>query len=242
MTDIKVTKDCYKIAGKRYDRVTAVLDYFVDKGLVEWRDRVGVANAKETMKTAKANGTRIHTLTEDVDKGKYIRFTDYDSISVKNCIEGYKRWKETEKPTILSAERTVWSDELGIAGTFDRELVDTLVDIKSSNRIDRKYWLQLGIYNYMLPEPKEKLAVLRLDKMTSEYEYKVVPYDIRYAKCYIGLLQYYRFITYKPTRGDKDGDNIADGEIQGGLGVFETEISDARGFEDWKERVLGTGR
>jgi len=242
MTDIKVTKDYYKIQGKQYDRVTAVLDYFVDKGLLEWRDKVGSAEAKKIQKAAKGDGTRTHTLTMDVDDKKYIRFTDYDSISVKNCIEGYKRWKETEKPTILSAERTVWSDELGIAGTFDRELVDTLVDIKSSNRIDRKYWLQLGIYNYMLPEPKEKLGVLRLDKMTSEYEYKVVPYDVRYARFYIGLLQYYRFVTYKPTKGDKNGDNITDGEIQGGLGVFETEAVNNRSFQDWQERVFGSRR
>ena len=243
--NIKVYKDYYHIEGKKYDRVTAILDYFTPKSLLEWRDKVGVVEAKEKQKAGKADGTRVHTLTEQMDNGKYVKFTDYDTVSVKNCIEGYRRWKETEKPTILAMEKVVFNDRLGIAGTFDRELTNTLVDIKSSNQISRTAWLQLAIYNYMMDKPKDKLAVLRLDKMTSEYEYKAIQYDVRLADVYIGLLNYYRFVTYKAdkkAKGDSNGDYITNGKITGGLGVFQTEVFDTGGFQDWQERVFGTGR
>lgn len=190
---MKVTKSHYEIDGVKYNRVTSVLGYFTNPGLVAWRDRVGAKQAKQTMKTAAAIGTRVHGLChKHWEKGRY-SLTPNDSVSVRNCMRAYDDWWKAYNPKTLSMEVTQHCPALGVAGTYDIETHDTLIDIKTSAMIKPEYWLQLGMYNYMLEEPKDKIAVLRLDKFTADYEYVVKECTPDYIRIFMGLLNYYRY-------------------------------------------------
>lgn len=188
-----IYKTHYIIQGKRYDRVTSVLDYFTLPDLVNWYCKEG-KQAKEKSKTAKSIGTRVHNLIkEDWKKGKY-RIMDYDSPAILNCLEAYKNWRSIEKPNIISMEQTVWNNELGVAGTYDIDISDRLIDIKTSDSIKDNYWIQLAMYIYLGNfEVTRQMAILRLDKLTAEYEYKVREFNSYYVKLFKGLLNYYRY-------------------------------------------------
>lgn len=188
-----ITKTHYTINGMKYDRVTSILDYFTPPGLVDWYIKEG-KGAKQKSKIAKSIGTRVHNLIkDDWQKGKYY-ITDKDSQAVLNCMEAYKNWRSINKPEILSMEQTVWSEELGIAGTYDILLPYKLVDIKTSDSIRDSYWIQLAMYIWLKGFPfVPEMAILRLDKLTGEYEYKSRPFEEYYVKVFKGLLNYYRY-------------------------------------------------
>lgn len=197
MSNIKSYKDTYKIEGRKYDRVTAILDYFTPKPLADKmrKDSSGMA---EKSKTAKAVGTRVDTLIQELWRKGYCKFTEYDRVAVKNCIEAYKRWVEVEKPQILAMQETVWSDTLGIAGTLDCRLNGSIIDFKTSEAIYPGYWLQVAVYAHLKRNTGgsdiSRIGILRMDKFSADDEYKVIEYDQRLVDCYIGLLNYYRYL------------------------------------------------
>lgn len=201
-SEFKVYKDYYLKDKVKYTRVTSVLDYFQAPGLVDWK--LDNDDYKEIGKTAKSIGTRVHNLIQlDYEKGKY-RLTPNDSVSIVNCMKAYEEWKKVEKPKIMVMEKTLFNEELRIAGTMDIELPGIIVDIKTSASIKPTYWLQVAMYNY-LNNTLYDLAILRLDKFTGDYQYIVKPYDKRLVNIYLCLLNYYRYIIGNE---DSDIDNL----------------------------------
>ena len=237
---MKKTKDSYTINDVRYNRVTSVLDYFMAPELHKWVLKVGKDAAKKKGSSAKRIGTRVHNLAKTVfDRGSAY-LTPHDNIEVKNCLTAYQRWLHIEKPKILKMEQTVVSDSLGIAGTYDIALSDTIVDIKTSVAIRPSYWLQVAMYAYLSgSESITKIAILRLDKYIGEYEYKVIDFDMRLVDTYKGLLDYYRYIqcfkVKKKTKEVSDGDNITATEIEEKLSVFSPENRGNRSCWDWEK-------
>ena len=131
--DIKVTKDKYTIDGIPHDRVTAVLDYFMTPGLLAWRDKVGLEEAKKQGKVAKAIGTRVHGLIKKHWETGNIALTKNDGVSVVNCMKAYQRWREAEGLTIANMEKMIYNSQLGLAGTLDMILDDdTIVETTSA--------------------------------------------------------------------------------------------------------------
>ena len=235
MTDIKVTKDFYVKGGFRYDRVTAILGYFSNPKLVRWKLTDKEAKTKE--KTAKQIGTRVHNLTLEYDKGKAVRLTPNDSQGVKNCMEAYKRFVDIEKPTYIQSEYAVFNDRLRIAGTMDRKLATKeILDIKTSERIRLDYWLQLAMYNWLDGESCERLAVVRLDKFTGEYEYKVIPYSRALVNVFLGIYEYYRFLTCNIKEKEEDnGEITTHTKISNRLALREAEDIDS--WAEWNRQV-----
>lgn len=202
-----ISKTSYIIQDKKFDRVTSVLNYFTPPDLVNWYCKEG-KQAKKKSKTAKSIGTRVHNLIkEDWEKGRY-RITDYDSPAILNCLEAYKNWRSIEKPNIISMEQTVWSDELGVAGTYDIQTHNSfyrLIDIKTSDSIKDSYWIQLAMYIYLAGLPSlTSMAVLRLDKLTADYQYVIKNYNEYYVKLFKGLLNYYRYCQKPEIRDIED--------------------------------------
>ncbi len=218
---MKITKDFYIIDNIQYNRVTSILDYFTPPNLIKWRDKVGIETAKKTMSTAKKIGTRGHSLIKTHFTTRKWKLTSNDSIGIHNGIEAYKKWYEVEKPEIKGMEITVSSRELGLAGTLDIELInDTIIDTKFSSSIRPNYWLQVAMYSflrYKIRDIPRKIAILRLDKFTADYEYRVIDFDEGLVDIYLGLLTYYRYITRKE---EKDGNHeVTNREIYGGLEI-----------------------
>ena len=236
MDNIKITKDYYiRDDGIKFDRVTSILGYFSNPSLVKWQ--ITNKNAKQITKTAKQIGTRVHNLTLEYDKTRAVRLTPNDSQGVRNCMEAYKRFRDIEKPTYIQSEYTVFNEELKIAGTMDRKLATKeVLDIKTSEKIRLEYWLQLAMYNWLDNESCENLAVVRLDKLIGEYQYKVIPYNKALVNVFLGILEYYRFLTCnKKEKEEYDGEAVTYCEITDRLGLRPSENRDD--WADWYRQI-----
>jgi hypothetical protein len=207
--EIKTTKTTYIKEGREYDRVTSVLDFFANPKLVEWKVKLGNKEANKISKVAKATGTRVDGLIKNhVTTGK-INLTKNDSQSVVNCTRGYLQWVKDYSPNIIATDKTLFWEELGVAGTLDLQSLDGVIDIKCSESIRKNYWIQVAIYVKMLltkGEKVDKMGVLRLDKLTGEYEYKVLQFDERFVSLFIGLLSNYRY-QQKEKEDEQSGSN-----------------------------------
>lgn len=222
--DIKVTKTSYVKDGKEYDRITSVLDYFQNPKLVEWKIKNG-KEANKISKVSKQIGTRVDGLIKEHTKSGKIRLTSKESGSVTNCIRGYLQWNKDFSPKIVETDTTLFWDELGVAGTLDLLTSDCVIDIKCANSIKKNYWIQVMMYAKMKREMGErigKVGILRLDKLTGEYEYKLRDYDERYVSLFIGLLANYRF--------QKEEENGDTGSDEAGIVLAFDEIEKKYGF------------
>lgn len=140
--------------------VTTILEAY-PKGAAyySWLKSVG-EDSDEIRDEAGRRGSRVHKLTELYDEGHEIRLMDDDgNINMKlgewAMLERYVEFRKRFPFEIELTEQTIISEELGIAGTLDRVIIDRdggkiLCDIKTSNAIYPSYWLQLAAYREML--------------------------------------------------------------------------------------------
>jgi hypothetical protein len=220
--DITTTKTHYIKEGVKYDRITSVLDYFAAPKLVEWKVKLGSKESNKISKVAKATGTRVDGLIKThITTGK-VKMSVNDSQSVVNCYRGYLQWQKDWQPKIECVDKTLFWEELGVAGTLDLlHTTDGVIDVKCSESIRKNYWLQVAMYTKMLEilEGKKysKLSVLRLDKLTGDYQFKSIPFNESYVSLFIGLLANYRWQIQKEEEdvGDTEGgDVVAYGEVE----------------------------
>src|SRR3990167_780390 len=211
---IKIIKDYYLKDDTRYNRVTSVLDYFRPPSLFNWAIDIGKKEYKDRTKEAKKIGTRVDNLIKQYLLSKKVKLTESDDISVENCLKAYFRWKEDYSPMFLDQDKIVSDNELKIAGTYDLLIEpSTIVDIKCSNQISLNYWLQVAMYAKMAGA--KNIAILRLDKMTADYEYVVKEFDEQYVSLFLGLLINYRYHNQKgESNGNNTDSNIA-GKVEG---------------------------
>jgi len=222
-------KSYYEIEGKRYERVTTVLGYFMAPSLVDWKLRVGKSEANRIMKEAQKVGTTVHKIAETGKVPKVM------SVEVENCVRAYQQWEKETQPNILMRETTVHDSTLGVAGTFDLFIkhngASVLVDIKTSKEIKLDHWLQLAAYASMMLDNVDTIAVLRLDKNMAFYEFIEKPVYQKEYNVFMDLLNVYRY--YNP-RGDHDDDTrTTEEEIRGGQKLDKPEIPDAGTVGSW---------
>jgi hypothetical protein len=204
--NIKSYPNHYKIDNVKYDRVTSVLGYFMPRPLLDWALREGSKGYKNKTKTAKAIGTRVDKIATAILSQSHWCITDNDHPAVRNCVGAFKNWLIEEKPKVIDWQITVRDDELMVAGTYDLSLEDTLIDIKCANRISLSYWIQLATYAKLSGRGFKKLAVLRLDKLTGMYDYKVIDYTEDLYKLFICMLNYYRYENRYEKKGECETD------------------------------------
>ena len=231
MSEITTTKTHYIKEGKRYDRITSVLDYFATPQLVDWKMKLGKFASSKISKEAKKVGTRVDGLIKThITTGKD-KLTTNDGQAVVNCYRGYLQWTKDYSPKIECVDKTLFWEELGVAGTLDLEhKFDGVVDIKCSESIRKNYWLQVAMYTKMLEVTEGKkfkqMWVLRLDKMTGDYQCKSMDYSEAYVSLFIGLLANYRWQTQKE---EEDGDTSA-GDSKGSDVPTYGEVEKEYGF------------
>lgn len=152
---------------KKYDRITSVLDYFGEPGLIDWKVRVGAKESKRISTMALKIGDRVDAIIKCIDSLK-----KSDSQEVKNCIEGFHRWRKEYdvKDGELRFPERFYDDEQMLTGEADCIYKDRLIDFKCSRKLSKKYWLQVCKYSSYYGV--FKVGILRFDKNTSEYEYK----------------------------------------------------------------------
>ena len=153
-------------------RVTEALDFFQTSDLVEWRTRVGNAEANRVCNKALKIGTRLH---EIIASGTFDAAAK-DKPEVKNCLAGFLAWMDRYQ--VLNDELvtcTRLNDEvIGLTGEPDMIWIkqNVLIDLKTSASIRPTHFFQLGGY-HRLGVKADKLAILRLDKeIPGHFEYK----------------------------------------------------------------------
>lgn len=183
----------------RIVRVTAVLDYFQPPQLVDWKLRVGKAEAGRISRSAMKVGSRVDEL---IKTGADT--TKKDSPEVKSALNAYLKWAVTYNGPIVVPQKRVEKEIEGItlSGEPDIIALDTLIDLKCANRISDKYWLQLAAYAY-LTDWTGPVGILRLDKTTESFQYVTKTLSVEWS-VYLGLLKAYVYYT----SGDDDGDEL----------------------------------
>lgn len=148
-------------SGEKYPSVTTVLSKTKDQThLIEWRNRVGHAEADKITRKAASRGTATHLLCEKLVLNEPIDLKQEMPLSVH-------LFKQLEKVLIQNvnnirvSEGSLFSHNLKVAGSVD--LVASyrnhaaIIDFKTSRaykRVDwiEDYFLQAAMYSFMLWE------------------------------------------------------------------------------------------
>jgi len=152
-------------SGKAYPSVTTVTGLLKKAAIMEWRKRVGEAEANRISSTAARRGTRIHQLCEDYLNNQHVEPDIFDQ-------EMWNKFSPLLKNinNIHALETPLYSDHLEVAGTVDciaeYEGKVSVIDFKTSKRIKSKddindYFMQCSAYAVAFEE-RTKLPVSRL--------------------------------------------------------------------------------
>jgi len=147
----------YRTPVGDFPSVTTVLSVNGNKGLDEWRERVGDEEADRVSKEATNRGTLLHKLCEDYLRGKEISFPH--SILKDHFFQIKKVLDKVE--IVYANEIPLYSKVLGVAGRC--ECVDffngrlQIIDFKTSKHYKdedhiKNYYCQASAYCYMFSE------------------------------------------------------------------------------------------
>lgn len=145
----------------KYVSVTTALKVLSDRGIQDWKSRVGEEDAAKITKKAGSQGTTLHAIAE-----KYLLNEEQTyfpgSFDVKFLFNNFlKKVLEENVSTIYGIEKKLYSKEIRAAGTADLICdyanIPSICDIKTSKYIKERdkihaYFLQCGSYAIMLEE------------------------------------------------------------------------------------------
>jgi genome maintenance exonuclease 1 len=154
--------------GNKYPSVTTVTGLLKKQSIIEWRKRVGEAEANRISSTAARRGTRIHSLAEKYLLNETVNPDMFD-------IEMWNKFKPIlhNIDNIYAVEQSLYSDHLEVAGTVDciAEYNGrmSVIDFKTSKRIKQRdnihdYFMQCSAYAVAFEEmtkiPVPQLVIL----------------------------------------------------------------------------------
>ena len=137
-------------SGRAYPSVTTVTGLHSAKGIMEWRKRVGEAEANRISGRASARGTRIHNYCESYLLGESTEPDMFDAEmfnSIKPLLDQVNNIHALEDP--------LYSDHLQVAGTVDciaefqgkLSVIDFKTSSKPKDRDDiHNYFMQTAAY------------------------------------------------------------------------------------------------
>ncbi len=191
--------------GTEYWRISHVISYFQCPQLAKWRARVGNKEANRIQKEALKIGTRVDDLVEtDWKTGSY-KLKKSDPSEVLSCMEGWEQWKREyadDYKLFCASQEQVKLPNLGVAGTLDFRLTDSILDIKTSKKISNQYWVQTALYRLGTGQPLPFLRILRLDKELGTYEYETRDFSHYYINLFKGALVNFYDMEYDPMKGE----------------------------------------
>lgn len=142
--------------GRSYPSVTSVLGILGKAEILEWRKRVGEAEANRVAARAARRGTSIHTLCEHYLLNKEVDPGPFDLETFKSITPYLDKINN-----IHCLETQLYSNFLQVAGTVDciaeYEGKLSVIDFKTSKRIKSRddihgYFMQTAAYAVMFEE------------------------------------------------------------------------------------------
>ena len=145
--------------GNKYVSITSLLGNLSKQSIIEWRRRVGEAEANKISRQASSRGTRVHNICESYIKNQegILEGVLPDAIDMFNSILPLL----DRIDNIHVAEGALYSDDLGVAGRtdligeFDEKL--SVIDYKTSRKrkdweMCHKYFMQGAFYAHAFQE------------------------------------------------------------------------------------------
>jgi genome maintenance exonuclease 1 len=175
--------------------ITSVTSHFNKEIFVKWRKKVGNEEADRITKAATSRGTDMHTLTEH-----YLKNDDLPTVQpISDFLFKIAKGELNKIDNIHSLEGSLYSKELGIAGTVDciaeynGELA--IIDFKTSKKPKPRDWVehyfvQCMAYGCMLYEITG-ISVKKLVIIMACENGECVIYEERDKAKYIKLLSKY---------------------------------------------------
>lgn len=180
--------DTYNYYNKPVPRVSNILhDMIHEDYLLDWANGLGFRRQKHDVirDLSAKKGTASHNLIEEFLETKIIKtdFSDIDNdirFAVNNVYQGFISWYNMMKENceifeIIAIEKVLVCPYFG--GTLDIQANINgkifIIDLKTSNHMTYKYFMQLGAYTYMLQyhydTPVNGIMILWLDKKKPRY-------------------------------------------------------------------------
>ena len=132
----------YTVNNKPMVSITSVTSHFNKEIFVEWRKKVGDDEANRITKRATTRGTAVHELIESHLLNKDVK---YDKPGPKMLFQQSKP-KLKNINNIYALEKSLYSNELGVAGTvdciaeYDGEL--SIIDFKTAAKPKPREWIE----------------------------------------------------------------------------------------------------
>lgn len=158
-------------SGKKLPSVTTVIGAKKKQAIMEWRNRVGEAEANRISKLATGRGNRVHLLAEKYLNNEPIQWA-------REMPDAVEMFRSLIKPihrinNIHYQEQALWSEKLEMAGRVDLiaewDGVLSVIDFKTSKKIKYRndifdYFAQCTAYSCMYEElvgkPIEQIVIL----------------------------------------------------------------------------------
>lgn len=158
-------------SGKKLPSVTTVIGAKKKQAIMEWRNRVGEAEANRISKLATGRGNRVHLLAEKYLNNEPIQWA-------REMPDAVEMFRSLIKPihrinNIHYQEQALWSEKLEMAGRVDLiaewDGVLSVIDFKTSKKIKTRvdipdYFAQCTAYSCMYEElvgkPIEQIVIL----------------------------------------------------------------------------------
>ena len=146
-------------SGMKLPSVTTVVGAKKKQSIMEWRNRVGEAEANRISRIATGRGNRVHNLAEKYLKNEKIDWVSEmpDSVIMFRSLIPHMQ----SINNIHYIEQSMWSEKLGMAGRVDLiaewNNVLSVIDFKTSKKIKAKedipeYFAQCTAYSCMYEE------------------------------------------------------------------------------------------
>lgn len=206
---IEIIDGEYIIDGKKYPRVTSILNVIRKQELENWRGDVGNEVADEKLATSQDTGTRIHSACEDIleqidaeVEAPKIRDIETYPENEQCMLFNFLGWAIKNVEEVIILEKVVYHPVHCYAGRVDWVLklrgqnLPTLFDLKTSAAIYPEVALQLAAYKEALKALKLidncGRMCLRLDKKDGQVEVKEFTgtQDFNVFLCALGIYRW----------------------------------------------------
>jgi len=191
----------YNVDGKKYLRVTTILNIIHRPELERWRGDLGNIEANHVMHEAAEIGTSLHNVCRLFNRNQSFEMPSTSQIG--QMFNTYRQWFEMVIDTVIETEHLVVSKKFGYAGTFDLlavlkgDTIPSVIDLKTSKDFWPTMALQLAAYREaLLEEGKEvnRRLVVRIDKLeTGKLQVKEYIQHARDFNAFLAALSLFRY-------------------------------------------------